>query len=240
VLITLLASVFLGFTVEAVAGFGSTVVTLALASHQMPVEEILVRFVPVNLLLSAWIVARSHRDIDHRWFRSHIVRVMLPGVLAGLVLARWGGPAWVRTMFAVFIVVLAAAELYATGSARTAPPLSPRMSRAAVALAGIIHGLFACGGPLLVYAAGRELTDKSTFRATLSTVWLLLNTVLVAGLTLNGKLSTDTLRGSALLLPALFAGAALGNWAHVRVPPATFRTGVQVLLLAAGLALLLR
>ena len=47
---------------------------------------------------------------------------------------------------------------------------------ALLVLAGIIHGLFVSGGPLLTGYMTKRIKDKSVFRATISTVWVFLNT----------------------------------------------------------------
>ena len=48
---------------------------------------------------------------------------------------------------------------------------------ALLVLAGIIHGLFVSGGPLLTGYMTKRIQDKTVFRATISTVWIFLNTV---------------------------------------------------------------
>ena len=48
---------------------------------------------------------------------------------------------------------------------------------ALLVLAGIIHGLFVSGGPLLTGYMTKRIQDKTVFRATISTVWIFLNTL---------------------------------------------------------------
>ena len=48
---------------------------------------------------------------------------------------------------------------------------------ALLVLAGIIHGLFVSGGPLLTGYMTKRIKDKTVFRATISTVWVFLNTL---------------------------------------------------------------
>lgn len=44
-----------------------------------------------------------------------------------------------------------------------------------LAASGLVHGMFVCGGPLLIgYLAGK-IQDKRSFRTTISTVWIILN-----------------------------------------------------------------
>jgi len=238
----LLAAVTLAFTCEAAAGFGATIITLTLAAHLMPVDAILASFVPVNAALSALLVWRGRAAVDLGVLRRHVAAVMLPGMLAGMALAGLGGERALRATFALFVVALAAVELARLRpGVASAPAALPAPARVAALLgAGVIHGLFASGGPLLVYVVGRELPDKARFRATLSAVWLGLNTVLIARGVASGAMNGATFARSALLLGPLAIGFAVGQRVHDRLDPVRFRVGVFGLLLLAGLALLAR
>ena len=67
--------------------------------------------------------------------------------------------------------------------AKTEPPAGEQESKgnvgtyALLVLAGIIHGLFVSGGPLLTGYMTKRIKDKTVFRATISTVWVFLNTL---------------------------------------------------------------
>jgi uncharacterized membrane protein YfcA len=115
-------------------------------------------------------------------------------------------------------------------------PLPPLATRATLVGAGVIHGLFSSGGPLLVWAIGRAPIEKSVFRATLSTLWVLLASALTAAYAWNGRVGRESLAATASLLPVLAVSYAAGQWAHQRLDETRFRTAVYLLLLAAGLA----
>lgn len=231
---TLALIVLLGFVVEATAGFGATVVTVALAAQLMPIEHVLAVFVPVNLLLSSYLVARYWRLVDLRFLVRRVLPFMGLGVIAGLALFQLRHVGFLRPAFAVFVIVLAAVELFA----RSARPPSRALAAAATFGAGVIHGLFACGGPLAVYAVGRTIDDKGRFRATLAALWLTFHFVLIGNYVVAGELGLPTLRESARLVPSLLLGLFVGERLHHHVSEARFRQIVMVVLLAAGIALL--
>lgn len=234
--------VTLAFTVEATAGFGATVVTLTLASQFMPIEEVLAALIPVNLAFSVVLAWRNRAHVELAVLRGAVARWMLPGVLVGLALFTLRDQGWIKSVFAAFVTILAAIELLRmrSGGAPDARPLPPARRVGALLGAGVIHGLFSCGGPLLVYAVGRELPDKARFRATLAATWVALNGLLVGRYLLAGTLSLHTLPRIATLLPALFIGLALGGRVHDRLDPRRFRLGVFGLLFFAGASLLWR
>ncbi|MBM4357012.1 MAG: sulfite exporter TauE/SafE family protein [Deltaproteobacteria bacterium] len=235
--------VFAAFAVEAMAGFGATVISVTLASHLMPIPEVLARLVPVNVLLSAYLVLRHRRDVAWEVVLRAGLGTMGAGVLLGIALGRLGEPSWLKVAFAAFVVGLSLLELLrmfrSTEQAGTTPLPTPKRTVALLA-AGVIHGVFACGGPLLVYVLGREMAEKARFRATLSAIWLLLNGAVLANLLVTGELGAASLRASGVLLASLVAGAAVGEWGHDRMPERRFRITVFGLLLAAGASLLAR
>lgn len=228
------------FLVEAAAGFGGTVITVALASQLLPVDDILARILPVNMVLSAYVVLRHRRHVDGRLLFARILPWMGVGLVAGYFVARSTSPGWLKIAFAVFVLGLAVLELVAL-KRKVAPKKLPSVFAAGALLgAGVLHGLFACGGPLAVWTVGREVDDKGVFRATLSALWLALNVFLLVGFVVDTKISAVTLRESLVLLPPLLLGIVLGERVHARLSAERFRVGIFGLLFVAALVLLVR
>lgn len=233
--------VLAAFTVETALGFGATVVAVALGSFLAPIDTVLPAFVPLNIALSLYVAVRYRRDTDLRLLLRRIVPLMGLGMPAGIVLFKSLGSSRLQLAFGVFVALLSIGELLrARDPDRARPPLRPIVSGALLLAAGVIHGVFATGGPLTVYVTGRELSDKARFRATLSTLWLVLNVALVVSYAAGHQLGAGTLAISAALIVPLALGMALGEWAHRRVPAATFHKLVFTLLLGAGALLAMR
>jgi uncharacterized membrane protein YfcA len=241
-LLALLLIVFLAFLVETTAGFGATVVTVTLSAHFIPIPELLHSFVPVNLVLSTYLVISHRRDIDFATLGRRILPLMMAGLLAGIALHTLRAQPWLKALFGVLVVILSVVELWRQRQAIGQPlqPLPRATAGAALLGAGLFHGLFACGGPLAVYVAGREIGDKGTFRATLSTLWLILSSVLVASFVWHGEITTATATRSGLLLVPLALGIVAGERLHDRLSGPAFRRAIFLLLLVAGLALSVR
>lgn len=111
---------------------------------------------------------------------------------------------------------------------------------ALLVLAGVVHGIFATGGPLAVYVASREIEDKSRFRATLAALWLLLNVALLASFAADGRVGRASMAISASLAPSLLLGLLAGELAHRRVAVPLFRALVFSFLLIAACVLAVR
>lgn len=234
----LAALVFLGFLVEAAAGFGGMVVSLTLGALWLPVGHLLGVLVPVNLVLSSYLLARGFRHVEWRFLLKRLVPLMAVGLVAGMLLARSTSTGWLKPVFAAFVVVLAAQQLAQLKRASAPARLSSLVAGAWLVGGGFIHGVFATGGPPTVYVASRELPEKAAFRASLSAVWVLLNLLLLPRLWLEGNLSVASLSTSAWLLLPLGAGIAAGEWVHHRLDERRFRVAVAALLLVAGFTLL--
>lgn len=233
----LAAAVAVAFFVETITGFGGTVVAVALASFFVPVRDYLPAHVTVNVLLSAWIAARDRASID----RALLLQRVLPAMLLGFPLGAWAFSGLsahahgFEAAFGAFVALVGTWRLLAPG--RT---MGPRLANATLGLAGVVHGAFGTGGPMVVMALSRLGLDKHAFRATLSALWVVLSVFLLAVYAHDGVLGRDSFRLSAWLVPGLAVGMVLGQRVHARVDAERFRRGVDATLALAGVLILVR
>jgi uncharacterized membrane protein YfcA len=234
------AVVALAFSVEATAGFGATMIAVALGVHLFPLGKLLPVFVPLNILVSSWLAIRGRRFVDRRLLLVRILPRMGLGLAVGLLIFESAPHDLLRRVFGVFVVLLASLELLRIARGHQDDPgVTPRAAPAALVGAGVIHGMFSTGGPLVVWALGRSLTGKRAFRATLACVWLVLASCLTLAYATNDRIDTGTLSATAALVPVLAVALSIGEWAHHRLDERRFRLVVYVLLLGAGASSLL-
>lgn len=239
----LFALVTFAFALEAVLGFGATVLVVTLGAQFLPLEVLLPTYVPVNVLLSAWIVARHARHVDGHLLFRRILPFMGLGMGLGLLVPAGVDRHALLVAFGALTMALALPQVWAAvqpAGTQGHGPLSTRKAAGVLVLGGVVHGLFGSGGPMVVYFAGREALDKSVFRATLAALWVVLNVVLLASFVAREHLTLDTLQRSAGILPALALGALVGERLHGRVDMRHFRVAVFSLLFLAGLSLVIR
>jgi len=238
----LAAIVFVAFVVEAAVGFGATVITVTLAAQFLPLDATLASFIPLNLALSIVIVSRNLRFVDWRLLLRFVLPLAAVGLAAGLALFKLRSTEALRLAFALFVVALSSVELLRATRAAAEPPPAARTPLVVVnvILGGFIHGLFGTGGPMLVWACGRMLGDKSRFRATLAVVWMVLNSALVISYARLGTLGRESAERSAFLVPSLLLALVVGERLHRRLEGRRFLLALWLLLLAAGLALAVR
>lgn len=246
----LLGLVTVSFVLEAIVGFGSTVVVVTLGAHFLPLDALLPRYVPVSLVLSIWLMFRGLRTIAWGLLLRRILPFMGVGMALGLSVPGTIERRWLLGGFGLLVTALALPEVRAFArrlqagpehiDRGVAVPLPRPLAAAVLTGAGVVHGLFGSGGPLVVYFLGREMLDKSVFRATLSTLWVLLSIVLCASFAQRGVLDADVLVRAAPLLVAVVVGGAIGDRLHARVDVEMFRMIVFSVLALAGLSLALR
>lgn len=232
--------VALAFSVEATAGFGATMIAVALGTHLFALGEVLPVFVPLNIVVSSWLALRGRAFVDRRLLLTRILPLMGTGLAVGLLIFESAPHALLRRVFGAVVVVLAVLELRRLAREGQAnPAITPRAATPALVGAGVIHGMFSTGGPLLVWALGRRLTEKRAFRATLACVFVVLASTLTLSYAANDRLDASTLLATATLVPVLIVALAVGEWAHHRIDEQRFRVLVYVLLLGAGTSSLL-
>lgn len=232
--------VLLGNYQQGVTGFGSNVLALPFVILLLGLD----RAVPL-LVVQAWVlallmVAEARRHIDWREYRR-VVLLAAAGLPVGLWLARALPEHALRWALVVFMggvgVEGLIREMAATAPEGVRAPRRrvSRWFRLLVPLGGMMQGAFGTGGPPIVVYADRALRDKSVFRATLSLVWLTLNTVLVATFLATGRLNYELGWLNLACLPATLLGMWLGTHTHYRLNERAFRLSVYgALLLAAG------
>lgn len=239
----LAAIVCLAYGVQTAAGFGSSLVCVTLGALVMPdIEQVLLHILPLSLLQTGWIVGRNRTSVVTPLLFGRVLPIMGAFMGAGFIAKHTlGTHPILKPLFGALVLGLATRELWRLRRPAAAPPeVSPWTSRLAIAGAGLVHGIYATGGPMLVYAIGREPLDQGQFRATLTSVWLTLNTFMVAFYAVSGSYDAAVLKNLAGLSLALPIGIFVGDKVHHHVAERTFRLVVFGLLGLAALALLLR
>jgi uncharacterized membrane protein YfcA len=231
------AFILLAYTLEAVTGFGSIVIALSLGALLLPIEQLLPVLVPLNIGMTGYLVWRHRAQIDRRLLLGTILPGMVAGTALGYLLLPYLDAALLKRGFGVLILWFAGRELWRLRHA-TALPVRPQwLTRLLTLGAGLSHGLFASGGPLLVYGLAGTTPDKARFRATLVTVWFTLNSLLTLAFLLDGRLQ-PALPQVLTYAPLLLVGLWLGEHLHQRFDERHFRIAIYCLLLLTGTLLL--
>jgi len=240
ILAMLAGIIAVSYAVQTVTGFGSMVVCVTLGSNLVSIHEMVTLAVPMSLLQTGYIVFKHREGVDWQVLLQRVFPWMGAGLLAALILFQGMEAPWLKPAFGAMVLVLAARELWRLQATAEGGPVgaSKAASNIAMAGAGIIHGIYATGGPLLVYALGREDLGKHVFRSTLTVVWLVFSVVLVAAFGLEGRYQPGVVTTVLWLIPAVPVGIIAGEWLHDRVEERRFKRLIFGLLMLASLSLL--
>ena len=219
-------------------GFGAGMVAVGLLALVLPeLRDVVVILLLVNLPAEAWVVASSWRRISWRG-----VLLLMAGVAAGIPLGSFmlstGDLGALLTLLGVVMVVVGGVFLLTPDRpprpvpAWTAPPVG--------FVSGVLTGLFGTGGPPLIFYSQLKGDDKTTFRATLMAVFLLMTVVRIPSYAAFGLITAPRIWSSLALIPAAVLGAAIGDRIHLRLDEATFRLLVSAALVVIGVTLLAR
>lgn len=144
----------------------------------------------------------------------------------------------------------AAAEAKAAAGAKTAEAKAAAEGKAAgpdraglyllLGLAGIVHGIFVSGGPPLIGYLTKRIQDKVSFRATISTVWVVLNTIILLDDIRSGLWNPELVKIQVASIPFLLAGMAVGSRLYAKMSQRLFMLITYVLLFVSGISLLIK
>ncbi len=224
------------FVTEGAIGFGGTVIAASIGAQLVPLDELLPAFVPVNMALSAYLLATGSGSVQWRFLLREIAPAVVIGAAIGLALFHLPAKTALALAFGVFVTGLAALQLLRPATR----PLPSGWRFGLLGLGGIAHGLFGTGGPMIVYVTRRRVDDKRAFRATLALLWLSLNCALLVNFVSLGLYTRDTVDTGAAIALTVIPGLVIGERIHRALDASRFERVVWILLLVAGAALAIR
>lgn len=230
--------VFFTHALEAVAGFGCTVLALPFVTMLLGLEQAKVILTVLAWVLALYFVLTKFRQIDFRQFFI-IVSLTGLGMPLGIYLFATMSSDALKTILGVFIIVASSIQLSRLfGFGKKMRELPRWFFLVILFCGGIIHGAFASGGPFVVLYASRAIPDKGKFRATLCLLWTTLNTFLMVSFLWQG-IFTPTIGVQLLwMAPFLIVGLAAGELIHNRVPSLLFWKLVFSMLFVTGFVML--
>ena len=231
------AIVLIAYTVLAVAGFGSALISIPLLALILPVKLVIPLVLIVDFMATAATGLRFRRNIALQELKPIVVPMAL-GLLAGVTLLIELPARWVLLALGIFIFSYGLYSLLTRVSVRTH---SRWWAIPTGLFGGVISGLFGMGGPMyVIYLSGR-VTDSTQLRATLSTMFTINTGARLILLFASGLLLQREVWFAALcLLPFMALGLYVGHRLHVRLNAAQIGRIISVLLLLTGASILVK
>jgi uncharacterized membrane protein YfcA len=232
-----LAVIGAAYFVRGITGFGSALIAipLLLLIH-VPIDTVVPVVVLLDYVGSAMQGLKNRRAIvwRHIW---PTLPFMVIGVATALYTFHAVDALVLTKALAVFIIMFALYQLLAR---------EPRKSELALwavpagGFGGFAGTLFGTGGPFYVAYLQLRGLDKSAFRATFATLYLIDGGNRLFGYLAIGLINSEVLTYSAVFLPVMAISLYAGGHVHVKIGPDAFKRGISLLLVVSGIALLLR
>ena len=187
--------------------------------------------VALNLLIAVILAPSLWRIADRKLLRSLLIGLAV-GSPIGLVMFLYTDIAWLKIFAGV--VVLFTLVLLLRGNRADAVSASAgvgQVEKVGVGfVAGIMGGVLAMPGPVPAAWMSAKGYDKDTIRATILVMFVVAYSfALVLQLSL-AEVSANTLRLTAVLVPATVAGVFVGKVLSQRISEATFRSLITIVL----------
>lgn len=232
------AVILIAHFLEGITGFGCTVIALPFCIALIGVKTAVPILTILGWLLALTIVIMDREKIVKNEYLKILGFVIL-GLPIGIFLFASLPEAPLKILLGIFMVAVAVGGLVTNVTSIRLPftldtKLGACLMNFMLFLGGIIHGAFSSGGPFIVVYATKKLQSKGAFRATLSAIWLTLNSIIIAANLIHGSYSTEVLKTVLVMLPFLLAGMIAGNIAHKKIESGFFSKLVYSVLLISG------
>lgn len=226
-------SVVVAYFVKGLTGFGNTLVVTSMMAYTMdnaaitPVELLLTY--PANVIMS-W---RYRKHADWRVWLPLGVLVVLGGI-PGMLLLKNLDTHIIKILFGAFVIYMGVDMLISRSGAKQLPKAVDFLVSL---IAGMMCGLFGVGAMLGAYL-GQRMTDTKSYKANLSMVFTLENTMRIIFYAVAGLLTMETVKNFAILVPFMVLGLFLGMKSSSIISDKAVRKAVIIMLIISGVALI--
>lgn len=252
--------ILLSNIIQGITGFAGTILAMPFSLKLVGMGTAVPVLNALGMASGIYVFLGNRKSVDRAELKRILV-IMGPALVAGLVIRTLlsGRPGLLYSILGVIVLLIAVKGLYslllkgkhAAPLGKTEAPSGNAQPEQAgrgpsapafygpllLACAGLVHGMFVCGGPLLIgYLAGR-IGQKDRFRATISTVWIFLNGFLLITQIAGGQWTPELLKVQLISLPFLIAGMFAGSLLYKRMSQRFFMILTYVLLLISALTL---
>lgn len=221
-------------TVQTITGFAGNLLAMPFSIRVVGMQD---AKTVINLfsMFGCLVVAVQGRRLIRWRILGKILLCMIVGMSAGVCLAELVPEGQLLLIYAVLVILIAVKKLYWKRDF----DLPEWFMVCVLFVAGIIHGMFLSGGALLVVYALSVLPHKDEFRATVATVWIVLDGILAVVYGFQGHYTVLNIERIGVSMLALVLSALAGNYLYHRMNQEMFQTLTYVLILISGLSLLL-
>ena len=254
--------IFLSNVMQTITGFAGTVLAMPFSIILMGSTFSRVVLNILGFLASLGVAIINRKNIN--WMEViKICVIMLIGMIAGFLILKYVeiSKQVLLLILAGFVLLFTLIGVYTTflkkEIVQEEKPLDPEQTvefkepwykeallYALLVVAGVVHGMYVCGGPLLIIYATKKFKDKDEFRSSLSMTWVVLNGVnlvrdiITHNINVIGA-SMETIAAAVMSIMMLGMAIALGTLVAKKLNKKIFMIITYVLMAISAISLIL-
>lgn len=234
------AVIFIANIIQGITGFAGTILA-------MPPSLMLVGYTTakpilnvLGLLSGVYVFIGNRNNVSFVELKRTVL-FMGTGIFIGIFVKGFlaGREHILYTLLGIFVILIAIQGLYSQLFIKKTSK-EKKYAILLLPVAGIVHGIFVSGGPLLIGYLSERLKDKTIFRATVSTVWIILNGLILCDDICLGLWDLHQIKILFITIPCLLGGMKLGSIMYGSMSQKTFMRLTYILLLCSGFLLLFK
>ena len=224
--------------IQGITGFAGTILAMPASLKLVGMGTAVPVLNLLGLLSGIYVFLGNRKYVDIKVLKK-VVLVMGLSVIAGLSIKGLlsSNALLLYYILGCIVVIIAIPGLIKTYKNAPEKPISEPFLNILLLAAGIVHGMYVCGGPLLIAYMTKKLPQKRSFRATISTVWIFLNGIIFISHIINGSFTPKVIRSTFISVPFLLAGMFIGSVLYKKMSQSFFVKLTYLLLLISGISL---
>ncbi len=232
--------------IQGITGFAGTLLAMP-PSIMLVGYNIAKPILNVLGILSGLYVFITHgKHVDWKEFKK-VIGIMSIGIFGGIFLKSLfvGRERVLYLVLGCFVVVLSIQGFYRILKPKKIQVLESKKTEKVKSVfmltsAGVVHGMFVSGGPLLIGYLSKSIKEKVSFRATISTIWIVLNTIILIDDIHTGLWNMKLIQNGIITIPFFIAGMVIGTKLYKHMSQTTFMKITYILLFVSGMLLIVK
>ncbi|MDD8049100.1 MAG: sulfite exporter TauE/SafE family protein [Thomasclavelia sp.] len=232
--ILFLLVLFFANVIQTITGFAGNLLAMPFSISLISYNSARVVINIFTLISCGTIVCKNYKSIRFDILFKSLV-VLCIGMLFSFILLNQIDLSILKVVYGILIILIASNKMIFHISI----PSNELLNIIIVFIAGIIHELFLSGGALLVVYYSSVLKDKDEFRATIASVWVILDSLLVIEHFFEHLYTSINITYIGLSIIPLILSYFVGKKLYSKVDTKSFMNITYILLLLSGIFILI-
>jgi len=223
------------FSIMALIGFGSGLISIPLLALFMPPTQAITLILLFQFLNGVIMLGFNYKKVNWGVLKKVAFGTIL-GNIIGVLFLTTANEDFVRLSIGLLILVYVIRNHYAPDLGKE---LTKNLPATSVGLTGgLVQGLFGMGGPIYVIFYNEVLKSHFNIRATVMITLLISNIIRIIGSGTGELLSAEIIEYAIWALPFFLLSIIIGQKLHHKVNRDLFRRGTAALLTISAISLI--